>query len=132
MSTNIAVVIPCFKVTNHIINVIKAIGPEVARIYIVDDCCPDGSGDLVKKTTTDERVAVIHHDTNQGVGGAVMTGYQAAIADGMDIMVKVDGDGQMDPSLIPQFVAPIINGEADYTKGNRFFDLEGVYLSHPG
>lgn len=127
MRTNIAVVIPCFKVTNHILNVINSIGPEVARIYVVDDCCPDGSGDLVKQTTTDERVAVIYHGINQGVGGTVMTGYKAAIADGMDIMVKVDGDGQMDPLLIPQFVAPIVNGEADYTKGNRFFDLEGVY-----
>ena len=55
-----------------------------------------------------------------------MTGYQAAINDGMDIIVKLDGDGQMDPRLIPGFVAPIVDGEADYTKGNRFFDLEGI------
>jgi len=63
---------------------------------------------------------------NQGVGGAVMTGYQAAIDDGMEIIVKVDGDDQMDPGLIPYFVAPILAGEADYTKGNRFFDLEEI------
>ena len=55
-----------------------------------------------------------------------MTGYKAGIADNMDIMVKIDGDGQMDPSLICDFIAPIINGEADYTKGNRFFDLEEI------
>lgn len=61
-----------------------------------------------------------------GVGGAVMAGYQAAIADGMDIMVKIDGDGQMDPALIAFFVAPILAGEADYTKGNRFYDLEEI------
>ena len=55
-----------------------------------------------------------------------MTGYQAAMADGMDILVKIDSDGQMDPALIDQFVSPILKGEADYTKGNRFFDLEKV------
>src|SRR5262249_39074317 len=71
------------------------------------------------------------HEQNQGVGGAVMSGYRAAIADGMAVVVKVDGDGQMDGSLIPYFVAPIINGEADYTKGNRFFDLEQINQMPP-
>ena len=69
---------------------------------------------------------VIRHDQNQGVGGAVITGYQAAIRDDMKIIVKIDGDGQMDPMLIPEFVLPIIEKEADYTKGKRFFDLETV------
>ena len=55
-----------------------------------------------------------------------MTGYRVALDDGMDIMVKIDGDGQMAPELLPDFVAPILAGEADYTKGNRFFDLEQV------
>jgi glycosyltransferase involved in cell wall biosynthesis len=122
----IAVVIPSYKVRNHILNVISAIGPEVDRIYVVDDCCPDGSGDFVESNCKDERVTVIRNPENQGVGGAVMTGYKAAIADGMDIIVKIDGDGQLDPSLIPDFVAPIAVGEADYTKGNRFFDLEEI------
>ena len=122
----IAVVIPCYKVRNHILGVITQIGPEVDRIYVVDDCCPDGSGDFVERRGRDERVTVIRNPENQGVGGAVMTGYQAAIGEGMDIIVKVDGDGQMDPSLIPDFVAPIVAGYADYTKGNRFFDLEEI------
>lgn len=122
----IAVVIPSYKVRNHIIDVIRLIGPEVSRIYVVDDCCPDNSGCFVESNCTDERVVVIRHTENQGVGGAVMTGYQAAIEDGMDIFVKVDGDGQMDPSLILDFVSPIAAGEADYTKGNRFFDLEDI------
>ena len=74
----------------------------------------------------DRRVSVIRHEENQGVGGAVMTGYKAAIADGMDILVKIDSDGQMDPALILDFAVPVIDGEADYTKGNRFFDLEKV------
>ncbi|MDO8344781.1 MAG: glycosyltransferase family 2 protein [Cellvibrio sp.] len=122
----IAVVIPCYRVRPHILGVIDKIGSEVQRIYVVDDCCPDGSGDFVKTNSLDERVVVIRHQENQGVGGAVMTGYQAAINQGMDIIVKVDGDGQMDPSLISSFIDPIILGEADYTKGNRFFDLEEI------
>ena len=122
----IAVVIPSYKVRKEILGVITRIGAEVDRIYVVDDCCPDGSGDFVESNCTDERVKVIRNSENQGVGGAVMTGYKSAIADGMDIIVKVDGDGQMDPCLIPDFVAPILAGEADYTKGNRFFDLEEI------
>jgi dolichol-phosphate mannosyltransferase len=122
----IAVVIPSYKVCYHILGVIEKIGPEVNRIYAIDDCCPDGSGVFIETHCTDPRVKVLKHQVNQGVGGAVMTGYKAAIADGMDIMVKVDGDGQMDPRLIPHIVAPIVNGTADYTKGNRFFDLEQI------
>lgn len=122
----IAVVIPCYRVTDHILNVIQGIGPEVERIYAVDDCCPDGSGDLIEREAQDERVKVLRHDVNKGVGGAVATGYRAALADGLDIVVKVDGDGQMDPALLPLFVAPLLAGEADYAKGNRFFSATAV------
>jgi glycosyltransferase involved in cell wall biosynthesis len=127
----IAVVIPSYRVTRHILGVLAGIGPEVTRIYVVDDRCPDGSGALVRAQCADPRVTVLEHAENQGVGGAVMTGYRAAIADGMQIIVKVDGDGQMDAALIPRFVAPILNGEADYTKGNRFFDLEQIRQMPP-
>lgn len=122
----IAVIIPCYKVKTHILGVIAEIGSEVTKIYAVDDCCPEQSGSFVEEHCTDPRVVVVRNEQNQGVGGAVMAGYQAAIADGMDIFVKIDGDGQMDPRLLPEFVAPIIHGEADYTKGNRFFDLEEI------
>jgi glycosyltransferase involved in cell wall biosynthesis len=122
----VAVVIPSYKVTRHILGVLAQIGPEVQRIYVVDDRCPDSSGDFVEANNRDPRVMVLRHAENQGVGGAVMSGYQAAIADGATVIVKVDGDGQMDPSLIPAFIAPILAGEADYTKGNRFFDLEQI------
>ena len=125
-SASIAVVIPSYKVTRHILAVIQAIGPEVDRIYVVDDCCPEGSGRYVQDNNRDPRVTVLFNAENQGVGGAVMTGYRTAIDDGFDIIVKIDGDGQMDPSLLPRFVAPIVNGRADYTKGNRFFDLEKI------
>lgn len=122
----IDVIIPTYKTRNHVLGVIGEIVPEVARIYVVDDCCPDGSGDYVTANCKDEQVSVIRNGENQGVGGAVMTGYKAAIQDGMSVLVKIDSDGQMDPALIMDFVAPIFNGEADYTKGNRFFDLEKV------
>ncbi|MBP1206772.1 glycosyltransferase involved in cell wall biosynthesis [Duganella sp. 1411] len=127
----VAVVIPCYKVTRHILGVLAAIGPEVDRIYVVDDRCPDHSGDHVEAHNRDPRVVVLRHAENQGVGGAVMTGYQAAVAAGATVIVKVDGDGQMDPALIPAFVAPILAGEADYTKGNRFFDLEQIHSMPP-
>ena len=130
-NATIAVVIPSYRVTRHILGVIAGIGPEVSRIYVVDDKCPDGSGALVRSECTDPRVKVAFHAENQGVGGAVMTGYRAAIEDGMTVFVKIDGDGQMDPRLIPSFVAPIVEGEADYVKGNRFFDLEKIRSMPP-
>ena len=106
--------------------VIAAIGPEVETIFAVDDCCPEGSGDLIMDQVRDPRVTVLRHQVNQGVGGAVITGYKAALAAGMDIMVKIDGDGQMDPALLPRFVAPLLAGDADYAKGNRFFSVSEV------
>ena len=126
MKSKIAVVIPCYKVSAHICDLIQKIGIEVDTIFVVDDHCPEKSGALVENTSTDLRVRVIYHTSNQGVGGAALTGYQAAIEAGIEIIVKLDGDGQMDPSLIPALVAPIVDGEADYTKGNRFFDLEEI------
>lgn len=122
----IAVVIPSFRVTKHILKVLGAIPEDVWRIYVVDDHCPDQSGQFVQAHCHDPRVVVLQHPENRGVGGAVMTGYQAAIGDQADIIVKLDGDGQMDPRLIPLLVEPIISGEADYTKGNRFYDLENI------
>jgi len=123
---SIAVVIPCFRVSEHVLDVIARIGPEVLHIYVVDDACPDSSGDLVQTQCGDPRVQILRHRVNRGVGGAVMTGYRAAMKDGASIIVKVDGDGQMDPALIPHFVAPIARGQADYAKGNRFYNLTHI------
>ena len=122
----IAVVIPCYRVHQQILGVLAAIGPECDAIYVIDDGCPEHSGALVEAECHDPRVRVIHHDRNQGVGAATLTGYRAAIADGAELIVRLDGDGQMDPALIPRLVQPILDGEADYTKGNRFFDLDGI------
>lgn len=122
----VAVTIPSYKVRAHVLDVIARIPPKVQRIYVVDDKCPQHSGELVEEQCRDPRVRVIFHEDNQGVGGAVGSGYRAAIEEGMDIVVKVDGDGQMDPALIPHFTRPIERGRADYTKGNRFYRPESL------
>jgi dolichol-phosphate mannosyltransferase len=119
----LAVVIPCFRVRQHVLSVIRDVGDEVAQIYCVDDACPDHSGTFILEHCSDPRVRVLFNPTNLGVGGAMITGYRAALESGADVVVKVDGDGQMDPRLIPSFVWPILSGEADYTKGNRFYNL---------
>ena len=121
-----AVVIPAYKVTRHILDVIARVGPEVERIYVVDDCCPEHSGDFVEEHCRDPRVSVLRNEKNLGVGGAVKTGYQQALIDGADAVVKVDGDGQMSPELVPVFLKPLRQGIADYVKGNRFYNLEDV------
>lgn len=129
--SSIAVVIPCYNVRSHIIEVIEKIGFEVQRIYVVDDASPDDVGRFVRSVCKDTRVKVILNPKNLGVGGAVMVGYSKALDDGADVVVKIDGDGQMDPSLIMNFVIPILSGKADYTKGNRFFYLEGLNSMPP-
>lgn len=127
----IAAVIPCFRVKRSILDVLAAIPRSVDRIYVVDDACPEGSGDAVESGSRDPRVRVLRHERNQGVGGATVTGYRAALADRATVVVRLDGDGQMDPALIPQLVRPILDGDADYTKGNRFFELDGLRAMPP-
>src|SRR5947207_6669492 len=122
-AARVAVVIPCYRVRRYILDVIRGIGPHVSAIFVVDDACPEQTAALIRQECTDGRVKVLTHAENQGVGGAMITGYKAALADGADVIVKIDGAGQMDPALIPRFIRPIVGGDADYTKGNRFYDL---------
>ncbi|CAN1515849.1 WcaA Glycosyltransferases involved in cell wall biogenesis [Microbacteriaceae bacterium] len=122
----IAVVVPSYKVTSHVVQTLSEIGKEVSYIFVVDDACPDGSGKLVQEKVSDSRVKVIFHEENLGVGGAMVTGYKAALETDADIIVKLDGDGQMDPALISELIAPIVNGRADYTKGDRLDSLTGL------
>lgn len=122
----IAVVIPCYKVSAQVAGVLARIGGEVSHIFVVDDGCPEKSGALVENTCHDPRIRVLYHAQNQGVGAAVLTGYRAAMEACAEVIVKLDGDGQMDPALIGSFAAPILAGDADYTKGNRFFEVESV------
>lgn len=120
----IAVVIPCFKVRERVLAVIERIPIEVTSIHVVDDACPQQTGAFVQEQCRDPRVRVLFHRENRGVGGAMVTGYRDALRAGATVVVKIDGDGQMNPALLNRFVSPILHGRADYTKGNRFFDIE--------
>ena len=122
----ICVVIPAYKVKAHILEVIGSIGPEVNNIVVIDDACPEMSGDYVALNVVDPRVEVIFNKDNLGVGGAVKVGYKHALKIGSHIVVKIDGDGQMDSLRINELIEPIISKQAEYTKGNRFFDIEAV------
>ncbi|MEO5699683.1 MAG: glycosyltransferase [Casimicrobiaceae bacterium] len=125
-SPGIAVVVPCYRVGERVLDVLAAIGPEVDSIFVVDDACPERTGERVRIGCRDPRVHVLDHAANGGVGAATVSGYRAALAAGADIVVKMDGDGQMDPAALPLLVGPIMAGIADYAKGNRFYDLESL------
>ena len=122
----IAVVVPCFRVVDSILDVIKGIPDVVSEIHVIDDACPEGTGRYVQAHCADPRVLVHFNPVNLGVGGAVMAGYRAALVTCADVVVKMDGDGQMDPQALGQLVAPILRGQADYAKGNRFYDLSQI------
>jgi glycosyltransferase involved in cell wall biosynthesis len=116
-------VAPCYKVRDHILRVIASTPAWFAGIVCVDDACPEGSGDFIEAHNTDPRVVVLRLAKNQGVGGATLAGYAEAIRRGGRVMIKVDGDDQMDLGYAAQLVAPILLGEADYAKGNRFTSI---------
>ena len=116
-------VVPCFKVKAHILNVIAKAPAWVEGIICVDDACPEQSGDFIEANAADPRVVVLRLSENQGVGGATMAGYREAARRGGQVLVKVDGDDQMDLGYMAHLVAPILLGEADYAKGNRFTSL---------
>lgn len=123
---SICAVIPCFNARDHILNVVKNMPPWVDSIIIVDDHCPAGTGECVREYCPDARITIIRHDKNQGVGGACLTGFNAAKKQGHDIIIKMDGDDQMDPSYITRLLNPLIEGIADYAKGNRFYHINAL------
>lgn len=123
----IAVVIPCYGVGHQIAGVLARIGPEVGRIFCIDDASDDDTAQAISGAQRqDPRIRLLRRAENGGVGAATIDGYRAAIADGAQVLVKIDGDGQMAPELAAQFAAPILRGEADYVKGNRFFSVATV------
>jgi glycosyltransferase involved in cell wall biosynthesis len=94
---------------------------------VVDDASPDSTRDLVTACAKiDERILLMRHPSNLGVGGAMITGYKKALELGAQIVVKIDGDGQMDMDHLPVLLKPLIEGKADYTKGNRFRDFRSL------
>jgi len=123
----ITVVIPCYNVSRHIESVIKNLPQEVDWIIAVNDVSKDDTGNvLVKLKENYKKLIVIDHTTNQGVGGAMITGYKRSLELDSDITIKIDGDDQMDSSNIPMLIKPLIEGKADYTKGNRFRDFKAL------
>lgn len=124
--TGVCVVVPCYREKSHIRDVLTGIGAEVDRIYVVDDACPDKTGLYVRENCADPRITVLTNPENTGVGGATLAGYRQALDDGAEIIVKLDGDGQMNPALIPDLIEPLRAHAADYAKGNRFHSLDGV------
>ncbi len=119
----ISVVIPTYKVINHIEYVVNNLPDFIDNIIVVDDKCPQNSSSLVKDM---DKVVVVCHEVNQGVGAAVISGYKKAIELKSDIVVKIDGDGQMDSNYIDTLISPLIEDKADYSKGNRFNDFNAL------
>lgn len=129
---SIAVVIPAYRVEDHIEQVITTLPTEIKHIIVVDDASPDRTGEVVARLqAVDSRLQYIRHPQNTGVGGAMITGYRKALELGARIIVKMDGDGQMDPGAIPALIEPLIHGKADYTKGNRFRDMAALRRMPP-
>jgi len=124
---NLAVVIPAYHVADTIEVVISELPEYLRHIIVVDDASPDKTSELVETLANgDRRIVLLRHDKNQGVGGAMLTGFRKALELGAQVVVKIDGDHQMDPVHIPSLVAPLLEGKADYAKGNRFRDFESL------
>ncbi len=116
----IAVVIPCYNVEKQIKDVISSIPEYVDYIIAVNDCSPDGTqGVLENLQSVEPRLTVLRHDVNKGVGGAMITGFQTCVERNIDIVVKIDGDGQMDPAMMPKLINAVTDGKYDFAKGDR-------------
>ncbi|MFW5705472.1 MAG: glycosyltransferase family 2 protein [Bacteroidota bacterium] len=123
----IAVIIPAYRSADHIEAVLKGIPQLVDQIVVVDDGCPEDSGKIAESfARSDQRIEVIFHSKNSGVGAAMITGYRKALDRESDILVKMDGDGQMDPQHLTQLLGPLVHNRAGYSKGNRFHDFNAL------
>jgi glycosyltransferase involved in cell wall biosynthesis len=122
----LAVVVPCYNEQVLIRRVIETMPDSVDRIFVVDDKSTDDTARVVQEylDKAPERIVLIRHAENQGVGGAIASGYKAALAERFDVTVVMAGDAQMDPAELPAIVDPVARGECDYTKGNRLFSGE--------
>ncbi len=124
---HIAAVVPAYNVGAHLADVLREMPLLFRTIVVVDDASRDNTAAIAERCAQhDPRIVIIRHDENRGVGGAMLTGYAMAVDAGADILVKIDGDGQMPLQLVPQLIQPLLDGTADYTKGNRFRDFEAI------
>jgi len=127
MEFDIAAVIPAYGVERDIQSVMGGLPDYIKHIIVVNDASPDSSAELVTVAAQkDKRITLISHAQNQGVGGAMVSGFRKALELGAQIVIKLDGDGQMDPVHIPALIKPLIQGKADYVKGNRFRDFQSL------
>lgn len=127
MTVHVAAVLPAFNVGRELGSVLASLPSLFTTIVVVNDGSRDATGEVADRyAALDRRITVIHHQANRGVGGAMVTGFRAALESGADIVVKIDADGQMPLWLVPELIAPLVRGEADYTKGNRFRDFAAV------
>jgi glycosyltransferase involved in cell wall biosynthesis len=129
---HVAAVLPAYNVSKELGSVLRSLPPLFTSIVVVNDASADQTGAIAERyAELDRRIVVVHHEQNRGVGGAMVTGFRTAIESGADIIVKIDADGQMPLWLVPELIAPLVSGEADYTKGNRFRDFQAVRAMPP-
>ena len=117
----VAVVVPAYNEETQIERVIDTMPAIVDKIVIINDCSKDKTAQVVSRhpALASGRVVLLQHEVNQGVGGAIATGYKWARDHGIDVAVVMAGDGQMHPDDLPAILDPVVDGIADYTKGNR-------------
>lgn len=128
----ISLVIPAYNEERLIRPTLENVPETIDKIYVVNDCSKDKMAEVVKEIMRkDSRIELINHERNMGVGQAIITGYKRSSADGYDIAVVVGGDFQMDLADLPNFLDPLINGSADYTKGNRFMNEGNAFEDMP-
>lgn len=129
---NIIVVIPSYNVANQIETVLKTMPSFVTNVVVVNDASKDNTSQKVKSLLEhDPRIIFVEHEKNKGVGGAMVTGFEKALTLEPDVVVKMDGDGQMNPNFLPELLVPLILGTADYTKGNRFRNFQALRKMPP-
>ena len=116
----VAVVIPAYNEEQLVAPTVSGVPEFVDRIYVVDDRSKDGTVSAVRDLK-DPRVELIEHERNEGVGGAIITGYRRALAERMDVTAVMAADNQMDPGDLEALVAPVARDEVDYAKANRLF-----------
>ena len=123
----IAVIIPCYNVAKHIEKVVCKIPDDINYIIAVNDCSSDETDCIIARLQQEnKRLVYLKHDVNQGVGGAMLTGFKKALELNSDITIKMDGDGQMEHSNIHKLIRLIKEGMADFSKGNRFRDFRAL------
>lgn len=121
----VGVVIPAYRVADQIERVIRGIPAWVCSIVVVEDKSPDDTAERVTRLA-DPRVTLIRHAANRGVGGAMKSGFAEALRQELDVIVKMDGDDQMDPAYLPKLVQPLLAGSADVVKANRYSSLSSL------